>query len=790
MGRKQKRQRKKQVRKPGVFGRLFQVFLFLVALATVSAAGFAFWAVVTSPPLDLKRVSPQRYRTAMLDADGNVMRYLAGEEANREYVPLNRIPQSVRDAFIAIEDQRFYRHHGIDVRGIGRAIVEDIKTRSFSQGASTLTQQLIKNNMFEAGMEERTPLDKLTRKIQEQYLAIVLESVKDKDWILENYLNTIDLGGVWGVETASLKYFGRHVWSLSTGEAAAIAAITKNPSAYNPLRHEEDNAARRRLILAEMLEQGYLSEPDYEAALSEDVYGTIRRVAETGEQAAPVYSWFEDAVLESVRNDLEQLGNYTPDECWDLIYSGGLTIETTQDSEIQRICEETMRILKSDAQFTVVVMNPTTGAVVGIIGARGDKTVSRALNRATASVRQPGSTLKILGAYSEALERGDITLGSVYDDVPTKYKTDGSTVKNSDGVYRGKMTVREAIAKSVNTVALQCFQGVGLEAVWERLKLYGLSRLDDADRVEALALGGTHHGVTNLELTAAYAAIANEGIYMEPHFYTCVLDQDGEVLLQKVPHSRRAVSAKTAALLTSAMEEVLTSGTGRRAAFPGQSLAGKTGTTTDQRDLWFVGYSPYYACGVWSGYDDNSPQNSNEAQSLWQEIMRGVHADLPAAVFRLPADMEYQTICSKCGLLAMPGLCDNTVQGDVTRTELYIAGTAPKRSCDCHESVNICAASGLLANRFCPTVEVRVCLKDGSPGTPDEEATAPSEVCALHGDPWTWEARQPESPETPNPAPDAPSEEPNLPPWVEELWSDFRRRIGWDEFMGQSGSDE
>ena len=782
MRRKQKKP-KKQAKKPGFFGRVFQFVLFLVALATVGAAGFALWAVVTSPQLDLKQVSPRRYRTAVLDADGNVMRYLAGEEANREYVPLNRIPQSVRDAFVAIEDQRFYRHHGIDIRGIGRAIIEDVRTRSFSQGASTLTQQLIKNNVFAAGMEERTATEKLTRKIQEQYLAIVLESLKDKDWILENYLNTIDLGGVWGVETAALKYFGRHVWSLSTGEAAAIAAITKNPSAYNPLWHEEENAGRRKLILEEMLEQGYLNEEEYKAALSEDVYAEIRRVAETGEQAAPVYSWFEDAVLESVRNDLEQLG-YAPEECWDLIYSGGLTIETTQDSRIQQVCEENMDILRSDAQFTVVVMNPTTGAVVGIIGARGDKAVSRALNRATTSVRQPGSTLKILGAYSEALERGDITLGSVYEDAPTKYKTDGVTVKNSDGVYHGKMTVRDAVAHSVNTVALQCFQDVGMEAVWERLKLYGLNHLDDADRVEALALGGTYHGVTNLELTAAYAAIANEGIYMEPHFYTRVLDQDGEILLQKIPRSRRAVGAKTAALLTSAMEDVLTSGTGRRAAFPGQSLAGKTGTTTDQRDLWFVGFSPYYACGVWSGYDDNGPQSSNEAQVLWREIMRGVHADLPAAVFRLPADMEYRTICTKCGLLAVPGLCDGTVQGDMTRTELYEAGTAPRSSCECHVRVNICPSSGLLANRFCPTTEVRVCLNDARDGTEDEAAAAPSEVCTLHGDPWAWEA--PPTPDAPpgddtQVTPNAPSGEPNLPPWVEELWSDFKRRIGRNE---------
>ena len=768
-------------KKHGFWKRIFQLFLWLVALATLSATGFVFWAVVTSPQLDLKKVAPQRYRTTMLDADGNVMRYLAGEEANRVYVPLHQIPKHVREAFIAIEDQRFYLHHGIDVRGIGRAIVEDVRTLSFSQGASTLTQQLIKNNMFASGMEERTAWEKLTRKIQEQYLAIVLESMKDKDWILENYLNTIDLGGVWGVETASLKYFGRHVWSLSAGEAAAIAAITKNPSAYNPLWHEDDNAARRKLILREMYDQGYLNEAEYESACAEDVYAIIRRVAENGEMAAPVYSWFEDAALEAVRNDLEQIGRYTPEECWDLIYSGGLTIETTQDSEIQRVCEENMEILRSDAQFTVVVMDYRTGAVSGIIGAHGTKTVSRALNRATASVRQPGSTLKVLGAYAEALERGTITLGSVYDDRPTKYQTDGTTVKNSDGRYRGRITIREAIADSVNTVALQCFQDVGLEAVWERLKLFGFAHLDDTDRVEALALGGTHHGVTNLELTAAYAAIANDGIYMEPHFYTRVLDQDGEVLLRKVPHSRRALSEKNAFLLTSAMQEVLTSGTGRKASFPGQTLAGKTGTTSEQRDLWFVGYSPYCVCGVWSGYDDNSPQSENEVQALWQEVMRGVHADLPTAMFQTPDGMEYQTICTKCGQLALRGLCDNTVQGDMARTELFLSGTAPKRSCECHTRASVCTESGMLSNNgACPHTETQVFLLDGTADTEDAAAVVPAGRCTLHGTPWTRRSPEPPSPS----AEPEPQEEPfdnTLPPWVEELWRDFRRHIGFND---------
>jgi penicillin-binding protein 1A len=303
-------------------------------------------------------------------------------------------------------------------------------------------------------------------------------------------------------------------------------------------------------------------------------------------------------------------------------------------------------------------------------------------------------------------------------------------------------TVRSAITHSTNVVALKCFQQVGMDEVWAYLQNFGLEHLTSADQVESLALGGTNGGVTNLEMTAAYSAIANGGTYIEPHYYTQVLDREGQVLLTKVPEQRVVLQSATASLLTSAMEDVLSSGTGTAASFSGMELAGKSGTTTDLRDLWFVGYSPYYACGVWGGYDDNSTQSSSTyVKNIWKAVMKRTHADLSWASFS-GAGLTTSTICTKCGNLAVDGLCDNTVQGDMTYTEKFASDTVPTESCTCHTAVEICSSSGQRASIYCPETETKVYLGSGTAGTADADYVLPTELeedtCSVHQHWWNW----------------------------------------------------
>ena len=708
-------------------------------IALVSGIVFVSVLILQAPDINSVDATPEGYLTTILDQDGNRVDTLSGAESNRIYVGIEEIPENLQHAFVAIEDARFYEHNGIDVKGILRAVVKGVTSGSFSQGASTITQQLLKNNVFTNWTAEENFADKVCRKIQEQYLAVQLEKKYDKEWILENYLNTINLGaGTRGVEVASQYYFGKSVSELSLGECALLAGITKNPSGYNPLIHLEESLNRQQLVLSAMKDQGYITDGEYEAALAEDMEESLDTAhVMNGTQ---VFSWFEDVLLETIVCDLQEQKGYSESDAWNLVYSGGLTICSTQDSRVQSICENVVNEngwYSDDEQVSVVIMNPQDGSVQAVIGGRGEKTASLVYNRATESVRQPGSTLKILGEYAAGLDRGWFTLGTVFDDAPYAY-TDGTEIHNASGVYNGTTTVRRAIATSSNVVALKAYQEVGEEIVFDYLQNFGLTGLTNEDLNEALALGGTYGGVTNLQLAAAYNALAAGGSYTEPYYYTEVLDHDGNVLLSHKVVYDQVVSAETAALLTSAMEDVLTYGTGTTAYFSGQALAGKSGTTNDNRDLWFVGYSPNYTCSVWGGYDDNQEQEStNYVKQIWKTIMQQAHDNYLYREFTGTENLERVDICRKCGKRAVTGLCDQTVQGNMVVTEYFAAGTAPMGSCDCHVSLSICASSGKIAGSYCPEtgVTTKVYLVSATAGTNDVDAVVPavsSESCDVH----------------------------------------------------------
>ncbi len=732
---------KKHRKKIRAVGRTVGI-LFTVAMAL--GIGMIIFAVSSAPRLDSLNVSPTEFLTTVLDDDGEVMTTLAQEGSNRVYATLEQIPVVMQQAFVAVEDERFYRHIGIDIKGIMRAAVRGVMAGHFSEGASTITQQLLKNNVFTGWTGERSFGEKLIRKIQEQALAIQLEGRVSKEWILENYLNTINLGsGCWGVQSASRKYFGKDVSALSLAESAMLAGITKNPSGYNPLLHPEAGRERQVLVLKKMLEQGYITDAAYREALAEPVLEHIADIRDGGQETR-VFSWYEDALLNQVCRDLQEAYAYTGEEAWHLLYSGGLTVEAAQDSALQAIVEEEINrgeTYDSDAQSSLVLMDYRTGQVKAIAGGRGEKTASLVMNRATDSVRQPGSTLKVVGEYAAVLEKGG-TLGDVYDDAPCLY-ADGTPIRNVSGTFGGKMTLRQAITDSVNVVAVKAFRQAGAREVFSLLEKFGFKNLTKADLVESLALGGTHGGVTNLELTAAYGVLANRGRYCEPTFYSRVLARDGSVLLERTVDPVRVVDTQTADLLTGAMESVLDRGTGREAAFSGMSQAGKSGTTTDRRDVWFVGYTPYYVCGVWGGYDDNRAQNgSNYVKRIWKQVMSRGHERLGDIGFSGVKRLSLCEICGKCGKLAVKDLCDHTVQGDVSYEETYIPGTEPKEFCDCHGQVQICTVSGKKAGIFCPLtgVQRQTFLRAGTAGTADEAAVMSEGLeessCTVHGRWW------------------------------------------------------
>ena len=716
----------------------------LVVLILVFIGVCTIGAIISSAPsLDLMDVTPEGYLTTVVDEDGDEILSLAGVEANRVYVTLDEIPEDLQHAFVAIEDERFYVHHGIDPRGIIRAAFKGVTSGHLSQGASTITQQLIKNNVF-SGWTNEGFIDKVCRKLQEQYLAIRLEREQSKEWILENYLNTMNLGsGTWGVQAASNRYFGKSVSGLTLSESAMIAGITKNPSAYSPLKNPEKAKERQETVLQKMSDNEYITEEQMNEALADDILTRIEQ--NHTDNSANVFSYFEDSLLREVVTDLmKDNPKLSEEEAWEKVYRGGLTIFSTQDTAMQRKAEEyvnTDRFYASDAQSSLVLLDVESGAVKAIVGGRGKKEASLTMNRATDSIRQPGSTIKIIGEYADALDKGAITLGSVYDDAPTGY-SDGTPVRNASGRFGGKTTIREAIEVSLNTVALQVFQQEGTESVLSRIQDFGITTLNESDKIEALALGGTTNGVTNLEMTAAYNALANDGVYIEPYFYTRVLDHDGNILLEKNPEMRQVVSEGTARLLTQAMRDVITQGTGGNAYFNTTQIAGKSGTTTDIRDIWFVGYSPDVCCGVWGGFDDNSEQTaSNYVQYFWKSMMKSATEEYGWNTFSTEG-LTTAVICSKCGKRSIDGLCNRTKQGDMEEVVYFSNTRQPGGFCDCHEELRICTVSNMLAGNYCPEEDVRsgVYLRFGTKGTEDEDYVVPAhseEKCTEHTSFWS-----------------------------------------------------
>lgn len=812
------------------------VILLKIALVTFSAsiligtfAGYgAYKGMIESvPDISNVNVSPKGFSTTVYDTEGKEITKLMSSGSNRIYVKIGDISKNLQNAFVAIEDERFWKHNGIDLKGIARSAMIGITSGHFSEGASTITQQLLKNNVFTNWVQEDSFVESLERKIQEQYLAIQLEKTMSKKLILENYLNTINLGqNTLGVQAASMRYFNKDVSKLTVSESAVIAAITQNPSRYNPISYPQNNAKRRVKVLDNMLKQHYITEAEYKEALADDVYSRIQTV-NTQTSSSSIYTYFLDELTEQVIQDLQEQKGYTQTQAYNALYSGGLSIYTTQDSAIQKICDEefsnpanypagtevslTYRLtvkkadntlenyneqtmlsyfqktdgidyslnfsneaaayqeierykaaiigpddkivpngevitLTPEPQASIVIMDQYTGQVKAIVGGRGEKKASLTLNRATNTTRQPGSTFKVLAAFAPAIDSAGMTLATIQDDAPYNYNN-GRPVNNYYSGYYGLSTIRTAIAKSMNIVAVKTLTDITPQLGYDYLLNFGFTTLDGStstDITQALALGGIRNGVTNLELTAAYAAIANYGTYTKPSFYTKIIDHSGEVLIDNTPGTKSVLKDTTAWLLTNAMEDVVKYGTGTSVALDNMPVAGKTGTTSSYNDVWFSGYTPYYTCSVWGGYDNNMnlPSGSrNYHKTLWRNVMSRIHQNLEHKEFTMPEGIVSEKICRKSGKLAVEGLCDKDPRGSMVRDEFFAEGTAPTEVCDRHIGVTICSSSGMLAGELCPDStrvnSVYILRPEGSTGeTDDTPYTMPAglseSTCNVH----------------------------------------------------------
>lgn len=608
---------------------------------------------------------------------------------NRVWADINEIPQYMQDAFISIEDERFLSHNGIDIPRTIKATFNYIFRRSSAYGGSTITQQLVKN----ITNDKDTTAD---RKIREMWRAMSLERKYSKEQILEFYLNTIYLANNCnGVQAAANKYFGKDVSELSLAQCASIAGITQYPTKYDPLLNPENNIEKQHIVLNKMLELGKITQEEYESAMAEQLTFSEHSISFTGH----VQSYFIDQLINELIADLQKQKGYSAEFAEKAVYNSGLKIYATIDPYIQNTMEN---VFENSANFpsvsgqttpqsSMVVLDPYTGGIKGIVGGIGKKNADRILNRASQTYRQPGSTIKPIAVYAPAIEQGKIMPSSIVEDAPIDI--DGWKPSNYYKGYKGRVTARNALKESMNTPAIRILQEVGVDYSYDFLtKKLGFTSLVNSEvrdgqkysdkNLSSLALGGLTDGMSATELAAAYSTFVNNGLYNKAHSYTKVVDSEGKTVLEYTQAPSVAMSESTAYLTNTMLQTVVTSGTGTAAKLANNMPAGgKTGTTDEQNDRWFAGFSPYYVGVVWYGYDQPKSLEFltyHPCMPVWKKVMDEIHKNLPAKNFDMPSTVEKANVCAATGRLPS--------QGCSVIEEYFKKGKRPTSYCQGHKT--------------------------------------------------------------------------------------------------------
>ena len=705
-----------------------------------------------------------KQNSVIYDTDENVIAELTGDE-NRKIITLEEMSPYLPKAYIAIEDERFEKHHGVDIKRTGAAILSFITHggKSTAGGGSTITQQLVKNITQD---KESSGIDGVIRKLKEWAKAYQVENELSKDQILELYLNLIFIGGKnqdnRGVEIASEYYFNKSAKDLSIAQCAFLAGINHSPNRYNPYFGSDPTEKinkRTKTVLSQMKKLEYINQEEYDAAVAEVDAGFNFENGAKGN----VYSSHTDALIDQLIAQIMEEKEISKDAATTYLYSSGLKIYSTQDSSVQTIMEEEAKKSKYDlkskkntnedgsavlAQGAAVVIDPKTGYVVGAVGQLGEKTTSRGLNRIK-SLRQTGSSIKPLADVLPGVEEGIVTPATIYADLATTFGKDYEPQNYNK--FTGLRTVRTAVTTSQNIPFVKIMAELTPQKSIEYMRKMGISSLVTAkenkehnDENLALAIGGMTYGGSPLEMAAAYATVANDGTYIEPTFYTKVEDSNGKVVLEPGQTTEKVCSAETAYIVKSVMLSVVEgadgyAGTATYCGLTGIDVAAKTGTTNSSKDRWLCGFTNYYACAAWYGFDDPeriSFPGTNPAGQLFSGIMKQIHKDKEDSLFEEPDNIVHAKVCKTSGLLAT-NKCSNTY------SEIFVKDHLPD-TCDAHQNqYTICTESGKLANEFCPasTRETRsakyVVEKERlglwtTPGINTTTTSAPTEYCTIH----------------------------------------------------------
>lgn len=737
MGEKKKPKNKKNRKAGRIFKVVALTILFIILTAAVGGGGYVYAVIKSAPPLDVKEILNLEQISKLYDNKGEFMDEVP-TETRRHVVPISKVPKNLQNAFISIEDERFESHNGIDPRRILGAIYTDVKKiiskQSGMHGASTITQQLLKNTVL-------TNEVSATRKIQEMYLAINLEKQLSKDQILEAYMNTIPLGGItFGVEAASQYYFNKDVDQLNLLECAYLAGVTQSTDRYNALttssqKNPTPYINRTKTVLSKMKETGKINNDEYTAAINDLDAGKLQKTFADVIALRKVenpnklnFEWFSRPVISQVKEHLKSKYKYTDAEVEKLLLNGGLKIYTTMDRDLQ---EHTQKVLDDDRTFGIksyldknkiiqpqassVVMDYKTGQVKAIVGGRGNQppgSYNRAYDLKNFH-RPPGSALKPLTVYAPAIDTKFATAGTVYEDSPltgaVKKDYPNYDPNNVNNRFQGYVNVREAIKYSINLVALKLEYEMGVKTGAAYAEKFGIDFNNnpvEKSSISALALG-EFWGTNPYYMSAAYGTFGNNGMYTEPIMYTKVEDKNGKILLETTPQQRKVLSPQASFIMYDMLKGPL-SYSATNAKFGAMPVAGKTGTSSKNLNVWFAGLTPHLSAAVWVGEDkpETLKINSNNAANAWSKIMKKANEGLSTNDIEKPSGIVRASVCADSGLLPTD-LCKRYVGGNRVVTDYFIEGTVPTALCDVHVEAEVNSSNNKLANENTPA-ELRV----------------------------------------------------------------------------------